>query len=284
MLKVLKPGFYTTIQDRGRVGFASVGVPISGAMDQYSADLANVILNNAIRDAVLEITLGFCTFKFLKKTIICLSGGDFSPTLNNRPISLNKRILVAENDVLSFGKINYGVRCYLAVKGGFLSEEKLNSRSFYTNVTNHFLVKKDDLIAYAEFKNNSELPKSLIKINRRHFETGLIECYKGPEFNLLSAYQKEQLCNLIFTISKDNSRMGYKLDEGLDNNLAQIITSSVLPGTVQLTPSGKLIILMRDCQVTGGYPRVLQLTENAINQLAQKTTGAILQFILIGMS
>ena len=66
----------------------------------------------------------------------------------------------------------------------------------------------------------------------------------------------------------------------IENQLKPILTSGVLPGTVQLTPSGELIILMRDCQVTGGYPRVLQLTEEAINILAQKTTKDKIQFEL----
>jgi len=59
-----------------------------------------------------------------------------------------------------------------------------------------------------------------------------------------------------------------------------MLTSAVLAGTVQLTPSGRLIILMRDCQVTGGYPRILQLSEESINTLAQKTTGDSFSFVL----
>ena len=75
--------------------------------------------------------------------------------------------------------------------------------------------------------------------------------------------------------------MAYQLQESLENSLEPILTSGVLPGTVQLTPSGKLIILMRDCQTTGGYPRVLQLKESAINILAQKYTGQQIRFKLV---
>ncbi|MCO4822396.1 MAG: allophanate hydrolase subunit 2 family protein, partial [Flavobacteriaceae bacterium] len=69
-----------------------------------------------------------------------------------------------------------------------------------------------------------------------------------------------------------------QLDGALLNELEPIITSLVMPGTVQLTPSGKLIVLMRDCQATGGYPRVLQLSDMAINVMAQKKTGDVIQF------
>lgn len=281
MLKVLKAGFFTTIQDKGRIGFASIGVPVSGVMDSYSADLANSILNNSLKDAVLEITLGSCEFQFLEKTIICISGGDFSPTINEKKIQLNKRIVVHKNDILSFGKVNYGVRCYLAVKRGFLSEMKLNSSSFYQNITADFIIKKNDLIPFSECKEDLSSTNTSIKIDKIHFENPILECYKGPEFDLLNENQQEKLVSQIFSISKDNSRMGYKLYEVLENNLPQILTSSVLPGTVQLTPLGKLIVLMRDCQVTGGYPRVLQLSEKAINQLVQKTTYNKIQFTLM---
>ncbi len=74
--------------------------------------------------------------------------------------------------------------------------------------------------------------------------------------------------------------MAYQLEETLEHSLPSILTSPVLPGTVQLTPSGQLIILMRDCQTTGGYPRVLQLIEAAINLLSQKKFGDAFCFTL----
>ena len=246
----------------------------------YSAGLANSILNNSLDDAVLEITFGGCTLEFLSETIICISGGHFSAKLNNKPIHLNIRIKVSKNDVLSFGKVHFGARCYLAVKGGFLSDEVLKSRSFYKNITPHFIIKKDAILPISTFKSDIQTSNTSIKIITSHFESQEIRCSKGPEYNLLNEFQKKQLVRLLFTISKDNNRMGYRLEETIKNSLPSILTSAVLPGTVQLTPSGKIIILMRDCQVTGGYPRVLQLTNTAINKLAQKTTKNQCQFVL----
>ncbi|MFY9241910.1 MAG: biotin-dependent carboxyltransferase family protein [Polaribacter sp.] len=280
MLKVLKAGFLTTVQDKGRRGFASIGLPISGAMDSYSADLANTILGNNLEDAVLEITLGNADFQFLEDTIIGISGGDFNPTLNKKSIQLNKRIVIKKNDILSFGKVNYGIRCYLAVKDGFLSEKKLKSRSFYQHITSKNILKKGDAVPYNCFNEVFKVLNTSIKINKNLFETQFLECYKGSEFELLNQQQKEKVLQDSFTISKDNNRMGYQLNESLENKLSQILTSAVLPGTVQLTPSGKLIVLMRDCQVTGGYPRILQLTENAINNLAQKRVNEKLIFVV----
>ena len=77
--------------------------------------------------------------------------------------------------------------------------------------------------------------------------------------------------------------MGYRLEELVVNELSPILTSGVMPGTIQLTPSGKMIVLMRDCQVTGGYPRVLQLTDSAIDKLAQKSTGDSFRLKIISL-
>jgi len=280
MIKVLKSGFYTTIQDKGRVGFASLGVPVSGAMDSYSSDLANRILNNSLDCAFLEITLGGCKLQFLSKTTMCISGGDFSPTINNQPILLNSKISIQENDILSFGKVNFGVCCYLAVKRGIQSDIKLGSRSSFKNITPNFLLKSGDYLPISNLKVDLGTTSSQVKVNKNHFESKIMECFRGPEFEALDIHQQKILFETEFSVSKDINRMGYKLNEILENNIPSILTSAVLPGTVQLTPSGKLIVLMRDCQVTGGYPRVLHVSEESINRLSQKMTGDKIQFVL----
>ncbi|MFK8059946.1 MAG: biotin-dependent carboxyltransferase family protein [Polaribacter sp.] len=280
MVKVLKAGFYGSIQDKGRVGFASIGVPVSGVMDSYSSDIANSILDNSLEDAVLEITFGGTQLQFLNYTIICISGGDLSPKINDKSILMNARIQVFKNDILSFGKIKFGVRSYLAIKSGFQTEKVLGSSSFYQNITKNSVIQKNAVLSIQKIEKYAESTNTSIKILKSHFETKEIECFKGPEFDLLNEHQKEKLFNQNFTISNDNNRMGYRLNETIDNNLSSILTSAVLPGTVQLTSSGKIIVLMRDCQVTGGYPRILQLNEKAINQLAQKTTNDSFKFVL----
>ena len=275
MIKVLHPGFFNTIQDKGRVGFAEFGVPISGAMDSFSADLANHILNNSLENALLEITFGGCSLQFLENTIICISGADFSAMLNDIKVSLNTQVEIRKNDVLTFGKRIFGSYAYLAVTGGFQSEIKLKSRSFFKNITTNYTLKRGDYLSFLPIHSSKISTNTSVKISKEHFNSKEISCLKGPEFDELSDFQKEELFQKTFTISNEISRIGYKLNELFENNLPPILTSAVFPGTIQLTPSGKLIVLMRDCQVTGGYPRILKLTENGINQFAQKTTNDI---------
>lgn len=282
MIRVLEAGLLTSVQDSGRFGFAELGVPISGAMDLYSYELSNRILNNNSNDSVIEITLSNAKFQFLEPTEICITGADFSPILNGNSVYLNTRIIIHKDDILSFGKIKYGVRCYIGVKGGILSEKILNSRSFYQNITTKIKIEKGDVLPISTNKILGKSSNTSVKINHFHFKNECLSCFKGPEFDLLSKENQQDLINKKFTISKENNRMGYRLQEPLANfNYTTLLTSSVLPGTVQLTPSGVLIVLMRDCQVTGGYPRILQLSEASINCLAQKYTSQKIQFSIL---
>lgn len=281
MIKVLKPGFYSTIQDLGRIGFQQFGVPYSGVMDRKAAIVANALLGNDDNDAVIEMTMTGATLQFNANTFIAISGANMFPKLNNQAIQCNKMVAVKFNDVLSFGKLNTGFRCYLAVLGGFNTEIVMNSKSMYKNITEQSVIKKDDdLMIFKDSITNISHHAS-IRFNTDYINFNIIEVHRGPEFDFLSENQQKALFATDFSISKDNNRMAYQMEETFQNNLKPIITSAVLPGTVQLTPSGKLIVLMRDCQTTGGYPRVLQLTESAINSIAQKFTGNTIRFKLI---
>jgi biotin-dependent carboxylase-like uncharacterized protein len=278
VVKVINAGFYTTIQDLGRFGFQKHGVPVSGAIDNYSSRMANALLGNKENDALLEITMSGPTLQFNKGTFICITGASMNPKLNLETIKQNHAVKVNPGDMLSFGKLVLGFRSYIAVSGGFQTEMIMNSRSMYVNITAKIAINNGDELQITTPSNILERTHSSIKVNANHFITKNIEVNKGPEFDKLSKKQQKLLFYQDFTISKDNNRMAYQLVETLTNTLKPIITSLVLPGTVQLTPSGKLIVLMRDCQATGGYPRVLQLSESAINILAQKFTGNIIHF------
>lgn len=281
MVKVLKPGFYSTIQDFGRIGYQQYGVPYSGVMDRFSASIVNGLLGNNENAAVIEMTMTGATLQFDAETLICLSGANMCPKLNDSEILNDKVVKVNKYDVLSFGKLESGFRCYLGVLGGFETEIIMDSRSMYNGITSKYILIKGDLLKYSESSIKNRKQNARLRINHSHLNTSRIEVFKGPEFDLLSNKQQEKLFSNAFIVSKNNNRMAYQLEEPIENNLDEIITSAVLPGTVQLTPSGKLIILMRDCQTTGGYPRVLQLKESSINVMAQKYAGQTCNFKLL---
>lgn len=274
MIKVLKAGLLTTLQDMGRYGSRKFGVPVSGAMDLHSAGYANSLLANQRNAAVLEITLQGPELEFTAATQIVISGADLSPTINNEVVSINNVLSVSIGDVLSFGARLSGVRSYLAINGGFEDASVLNSKSWYAGIT------PQDKLAGGELLVSNPISSRHLHhdITPLDFSHASLMVFEGPEFDLLNDDQKNGLQNQ-FTVGLNN-RMGYQLNELIENELPSILSSAVLPGTVQLTPSGKLIVLMRDCQTTGGYPRVLQLSEEAIDILSQKMSRETVQFEL----
>ncbi|NKI32454.1 biotin-dependent carboxyltransferase family protein [Croceivirga thetidis] len=278
MLKILKPGFYTTIQDSGRFGFRNKGVPVSGCMDNMAFEQCNRLLENEKNTPVLEITMTGPTLEFLEPTFITLTGANMNPKLNNDSISNYSVIRVKKGDVLSFEKLASGFRCYLGVKGGFETEMVLDSASQFMPLTPKAQLTKNDEVAYKSHSDFNPLISGMKPANYLS-ETNL-QVFQGPEFHLLSESQIDKLFASEFHISKENNRMAYQLEEAFESHSHNILTSATLPGTVQCTPAGKLIILMRDGQTTGGYPRLLQLRNDAISALAQKKMGDKIKFEL----
>lgn len=279
MLKVLKSGFYTSVQDLGRFHYREKGVPTSGVMDELSVFKANTLLENEGSDAVLEITMTGPTLFFEEETYIVLAGAEMSATLNNLPISNYKVYQIDIGDILSYGRLVAGFRGYLAVKGGFRPKSIYGSISFFKPITFANRLMDGDIVPFQY--NEIFKPKiSEIKVDSFLAET-VLEVHRAPEFDMLTNTQLEVLFSKEFTVAKENNRMAYQLNELLPEHTTSMLTSATLPGTVQLTPAGKLIILMKDGQTTGGYPRILQLSDKAIAILAQKREGASISFNLV---
>ena len=271
MVKVLKSGFFTTIQDKGRFGYRNKGVPVSGAMDSQALDMANSLLENSDGAAAFEVTMTGPTLLFGAETYICLSGARISATLNNEPIENYKVYKINNGDIVSYGRLESGFRGYLAVKGGLKAECVLESCSQYYPLTSKRNIDEGDEINL-EASTNFEPKISELKINP-YLKREELTVSRGPEYDMLEDNQLEALFSKGFTVAKENNRMAYQVTEPIAGHDRSILTSATLPGTIQLTPSGKLIMLMKDGQTTGGYPRILQLTKEAVCILAQKKSG-----------
>jgi biotin-dependent carboxylase-like uncharacterized protein len=247
-------------------------------MDQTSAKLANLILGNDESAAVLEMTLLGPTLEFLNDIYISITGADMNPMVNKKKVLLNETLLIKKGDILYLANSSNGMRTYLGIRGGLNSEKILGSKSFYKGITKKEKLIKNDQI---EFDLSISSPKKInqnfndIKINRN----SKIKVFKGPEFGCLDPISQDIIFNNEFTIGVNN-RMAYNLVEIIENKIPSIVSSPLMPGTIQLTPSGRVIILCRDCQTTGGYPRILQLDKNSLDCLSQKVTGKKINFHL----
>ena len=272
-IEVLQPGLFSTIQDLGRYGFLKYGVPLSGSMDTYAAKIGNLILNNPVNVAVLEITQMGPKLQFRAATKIVITGADLSPEINKISVGNNSIHSINSGDILSFGKRKSGCRAYLSISGGFQSSESLKSKSWYEGITEFSKMTKGKSLAFESASVSGLDTHAKVKINSDYLSEKEIQVFPGPEYGYLYEKEKKLLASTQFSVDKKNNRMAIQLQETIQNNLDPIITGPVIPGTIQLTPSGNLIILMRDCQTTGGYPRIFQLSEIAMNIISQKVLG-----------
>ena len=254
-------------------------MPSSGYMDSISACNANKLVGNSNDEAVFEITMMGGRFAFHSDTSIAISGAIFEITLNNKSIVNNNKIDVKKGDILNFGKALKGFRVYLAISGGFRVNSILNSSSFYENLTPNITVEKGDKFNFLK-KNNLDFAGLM---DTESIFNSTIEVTPGPEFNHINN-KDIQLLNEEYFIVSSNNRMGYFFENGLSPNNFSIITSPVIPGTIQLTPSGKMIALMKDGQVSGGYPRILQMNDLSISILSQKKQGDRIKFKIVELT
>ena len=118
-VRVVKPGFFTTVQDRGRFGVAHLGISPAGAADALSLRIANLLVGNDEYAPALEMTLLGATLEFEKSAIVAICGATCDCRVGQNPVPANEAIEIPASGVLHCGSTTDGARCYLAVQGGF---------------------------------------------------------------------------------------------------------------------------------------------------------------------
>ncbi len=267
---IKKPGTYSSIQDKGRWGFEDKGIPRAGCMDMLSARLANLMLEQEEIFPCLEIYMGGVEFVVESgRCQVCFIGAATKITKNGDVFEPGMLMELQQGDKVEIPPFQTGQWLYMALRGRFETPEVLGSHSFFYPLTDKARLDPGDRLGFnsAEFlpARHSYLGERIVH------DPDQINVYPGPDFEKL--VEKERLFSDPFTVSRQQSRMGIMLEEKLENRLEDPLSSPVFPGTVQLTPGGKLIVMMRDAQVTGGYPRILEIDEKDIGKLAQKRPG-----------
>lgn len=291
LCKVVKPGLFTTVQDFGRRGFRRYGVPVSGVMDAYAFAAANLLVGNKPDDACLEITLLGPEFELFNKAHIAITGAALSPAINGETVACWRTLHVYKGDVLSFGSPQSGCRAYLAVRGGVDVSVVLGSRS--THVRGGFggfqgrRLKAGDIIeAYVpstSFKKGFQMPQELVPCYGNELT---VEVVLGPQVDYFTKRGANTFLSSIYTASSESDRMGYRLNgpEVEQKSPLDMVSDAIPVGAVQVPRSGKPIIVMRDAQTTGGYPKIAVVTTSDVSRLGQVKPNDKIRFLKISPS
>jgi antagonist of KipI len=277
LLRVIKPGLFTTVQDLGRRGFQRFGVPVSGAMDEYAFTAANLLVGNQVNDACLEITLIGPEFKALDKAQIAVAGADFPLEVNGNLVSMWQTIDIEKGDLIAFaGGVRSGCRAYLAIRGGIDVPLVLGSRSTYTRGgfggNEGRALKAGDsirvLASERSVKTKRILPPEVVPRYDKELSVNVI---LGPQEDMFTADGVETLLSSPYTVTHESDRMGYRLiGTPIERkSTAEIVTEALVKGSVQVPSNGQPIILMADAQTSGGYPKIAAVGTPGVSCLAQ---------------
>ncbi|SEL14391.1 antagonist of KipI [Parapedobacter koreensis] len=288
----------STIQDMGRWGYLSQGVPISGAMDRLAARIANLAVGNTGEQAVIEFTYGNAAFQAETDILLAYSGDGAILEANSTPLPPDRPLFIPTGTYIHLATNPSGCRSYLAVAGGWDVPEALGSRSTYTTAAigglqGRALQGGDMLQACSSLTDITvelfrRLQRQTINYPPWGIARWLFLSKKRNTVRIVPAHEftwfrGESVVNFLsspFTVSTTSNRMGYQLDGPPTHRFVsrELLSTAVAPGTIQVTGNGSLVLLMADCQTTGGYPRIAQVAAVDMPLCAQFKPGDIIYF------
>lgn len=288
-IHIERAGLHTTIQDFGRPSYQSSGIPLGGALDRRAAIQANYLVDNPLDAPVIEVTLLGPKLNFSNNCQLALTGADLSAKLNGQLISRYKTIGIKAGDHLSFGKANLGCRAYLAIRGRWIVTEWLGSASW---ATQHGAQLTPDAKLDAGNVLKIEIPENITprQLSAKHYrylqDEGPLDVLPGPEFDQFDRKTIARFFAQSYQLGANSNRMGCRLEPKLEGHHwpKENISSGIVPGTVQITNEGQAIVLLADAQTIGGYPRIVNLTEESLQRIAQLKPGEGLRFCLMDYS
>eukprot|EP01029_Cantina_marsupialis_P030763 TRINITY_DN84407_c0_g1_i1.p1 TRINITY_DN84407_c0_g1~~TRINITY_DN84407_c0_g1_i1.p1 ORF type:complete len:305 (+),score=51.89 TRINITY_DN84407_c0_g1_i1:594-1508(+) len=280
--EVIKAGIFTLVEDKGRESFMHLGVASSGFLDEFAALKANKLLNNSSNTNMLEIAFAGLKLKATADTTISITGARCEFKINGLEKKIWQTHNIKKNDILEIPKILNGQRVYLAVKDGFDIKKELGSYSTTIKENlgglNGTQLKNSDFLPYNEHKNigSKRLKKEYIP---SYEDTLTLRVVLSYQENTFSKEEKEKFFNSIYTITPDFNRMACKLSgEKIESTQDGIISEGIAFGAIQIPKDGQPIVLLKERQTIGGYPKIGSVLSIDCFKLAQMKAGHKIKF------
>jgi len=289
-LAVVAAGLHTTVQDRGRFGYQAFGVPVSGALDVESLEIANRLAGNDPDLPAVEILHLGPTLRVEADSVrVAVAGGSAEIEVQGEPpASLGgwRSALLRRSQVFRVHRLGASVCCYLAVEGGFAVEPVLGSASTYVRggfggFRGRALAAGDALpLAQTNAAERSEL--ALIPPNETRGDR-LIRVVLGPQRDRFTEAAVQALLSAEFLVSKDADRMGLRLEGPRLGHRGgwDIVSDGIATGAIQVPGSGQAILLLADHQTTGGYPKIATVISADLPLVGRRKPGDRIRFAAV---
>ena len=280
-LRVLEPGLLATLQDLGRPGAASVGVSTSGALDRAALRTANRLVGNAEGAAVIEVTMGGFRATADADLWFAVTGAWGSIRLGGIEIDPYEAHRWRAGEELHLDWFGHGARAYLAVRGGLDGPVTLGSRA--TDILAGLGPRPLRAGDAVPVRGSEVVPIPAAVVapwGAPHDDELEVELAPGPRGDWFAASAHRTLFETIWTVSNRADRIGLRLDGpalARERN-GELPSEGMVPGAMQVSPSGQPTILLADGPVTGGYPVIAVVTDAGLDLLAQARPGTRVRF------
>lgn len=271
-LEVLDAGALTTVQDAGRPGWAHLGVPRSGALDQPAYALANRLVGNPAGAAVLETTLSGVLVRLDAPATIAVTGARGEVRVDGRAVEHGAAVTVPAG-LVEVGPATDGLRSYLAVNGGIVVEPVLGSRS--TDLLSGLGPAPLQAGEVLPLGDATGEPAGVEAVPLRR--TSTLRLRLGPRDDWFRE-AGTRLDGASYTVSAESNRVGLRLQgDPLERVVdGELPSEGMVLGAVQVPPSGQPVVFLHDHPVTGGYPVVGVVHRDDLAACAQARPGDVL--------
>jgi len=272
--RIIRGGPQTAVQDLGRLCHRAIGVGTSGALDPFAACIANILVGNHETMAVIEIALGSFRMRFADERLIAWCGGEFDVRVEYCVVPPGHVCVVSPDEELAVKSAKNGCRLWLAISGGIDVPVVLGSRS--TDLRAAFggfdgrTLRDGDELELGEWSPLARKRMALLRESRlsnwsaqKEWSSPSVQklrlrFIRGTDWNLFSESARDAFATAGFIVTPEADRMGVRLDgpELTRNETNDLLSEAIAPGTVQVPPNGKPILLLGDCQTIGGYPKI----------------------------
>lgn len=280
-VRVVEPGLLATVQDLGRPGHAALGVAPSGALDRGAARTANRLVGNPESAAVVEITMGGLRVVAERDLWFAVTGAWGPIRLDGHEVDPYEAHTWPAGTELHVDWFGHGARAYLAVRGGIDVPVVLGSRA--TDVLAGIgppRLRAGDEPAVGEQPAQPIPVAVLAPWGAPHDDELEIPLAPGPRADWFAASAQRDLFEAVWTVTNDADRIGMRLGGPALTRVRddELPSEGMVPGALQVPPSGRPTILLADGPVTGGYPVIAVATDAALDLLAQARPGTRLRF------
>ena len=302
VIEVIKPGLATSVQDAGRPGYYNIGIPISGALDQYAFRAANLLVGNDEGAAALEATLLGPELLFRAPAIVAVTGAEAMPKVNGEARPRNESFAVRADDRLSFDFMKVGARIYLAIAGGIDVPAILGSRSTYAlGALGGFAGRKlaaGDVLATGKARPGARsgraLAENLVPTYPKSLELRVLP---GLYFHRLTEESAKTFFEDTWTVAPEADRIGYRYRKGralafrerkqpfgAGSDPSNIVDAGYPYGSIQVPGGVEPIILHRDAVSGGGYAMIGTVISADMDRIAQMQPNNVARFIAVDMT